>query len=132
MSRFSLPALNADFKKPNGQPISPLQTDGRVGRPAGSLVRPPLNEYERAGPTRSDLSLHASFAAKREGEGERRDRLAVAIEYSRSCWRIGCVRRRAAVGSTRSWGPRHSKRGHRLWTAVDPCPRREWARRAGL
>jgi len=25
MSRFSLPAMSANFKKPNGQPIKPLQ-----------------------------------------------------------------------------------------------------------
>jgi hypothetical protein len=51
------------------------------------------------------------------------DRLAVAFEYSRSCWRIGWIRRRAAVGETRSCRPQESSRGHRLRTAVEHCPR---------
>jgi hypothetical protein len=33
MSRFSLPAVSAHFKKPNGQPIRPLQSDERLRRP---------------------------------------------------------------------------------------------------
>jgi len=39
MSRFSLPAVRANFKKPNGQPIKPLQSHGRVGRCAPSPAR---------------------------------------------------------------------------------------------
>jgi hypothetical protein len=36
MSRFSLPVVSADFKKPNGQPIKPLQQTNAT--PARSRV----------------------------------------------------------------------------------------------
>jgi hypothetical protein len=34
MSRFSLPAVSANFKKPNGQPITPLQQSNATPVPA--------------------------------------------------------------------------------------------------
>jgi len=39
MSRFSLPAVRANFKKPNGQPIKVLQADDHLGRFAPSVAR---------------------------------------------------------------------------------------------
>jgi hypothetical protein len=39
MSRSSLPAVSANFKKPNGQPIKVLQADDHLGRFAPSVAR---------------------------------------------------------------------------------------------
>jgi hypothetical protein len=47
-----------EFQGIRGWAAQPAVAVGRTGRSLRSLSRPPLNEYEVAGPARSDLSVH--------------------------------------------------------------------------
>jgi hypothetical protein len=69
MSRFSLPALRAHFKKPNGQPIKPLQQSNATWSVRRRLMprRRGLRPRLLAAVIRSKATL--AFAAERQVVG---------------------------------------------------------------